>query len=713
MLFAHLALLLLLILPRAQAELLDWSLALEPGHVARIEVVGPGDQVLVRFLAADDSHRSQFGWRPDEDPRPGHVVGHVELWLHPGAYLIRERLPGATTERVFEAISSSARNLPVTLPPGATGMLAWRRSEGAGQDAFAWSPALPGNVTFLTLGSGTWRAWATGSVLTDVTTISPRTTAVSFQRWQPPSERPSDSSRRWMVLLCLLPVTALLLVLGARGAWRHRRARGLGVALVFSAGVAALAISPVLGSLGHALLVAGEGFTDPTDSVAQVGCMADALPRLSDICHTYSWPEGATWLVTGPAWLGYLAPALISAVSNPLVGHNLGIGLHLMLLCLAAWALTRSLGGGPWTSLLAGAGAALAPVVMDELDALSLDRSTLFLVPVFFLCLHKATREEGWRWPVAAGAALAAVFYGQIHYGLYLAIACPLLVLPRLLGPRPGRRLGRMALTAGVALALLAPGLLVLELSTRDTPQGQPTTSLRHTSHDLLHPVGLQAARDYIHNFDPRRGGGADPPMASPEDRLLAAVARSITLRDFITPSELLAGRGALWLYALLALMLAARGRRRVVAQATLDVAILLLFALGPFLRLGDGIVHLPLPYYPFFLWVPGFEQLKQVYRFVLLASTISAVQRCTISSTSVAAATSSSSSGRVSSVSSGSSSSSFSASSTARALRSASSSPLRRLSIAAARSWSALPTFSGSSTSTALEGRRSRTSSS
>jgi len=438
-----------------------------------------------------------------------------------------------------------------------------------------------------------------------------------------PQKRWRDHSREWMVRWVLAPITALFLVFLVLGIRRGRRSRGLWLAVLVSAGLGAVVIQPLFEDLSGRILYENEKFTDPLDSVALVAAIADSLPRLSDVTERFSYPEGTTWLLTGPSWLGYLVPAGIAALSDPVVGHNLGIGLAVALLALCSWALARSLGAGPFAALFAAGGSALAPIFLDELALMSLDRSTLFLTPLFFLCLHKAANERTWYWPLAAGVTLAAVFYGQVYYGIYLAAACPLLVIPRLVGPGFRGRVARMLMVGGVAAALLAPGLWILQIGAADTPDAMPTNSLRESADDLLRPFDFEEARGRMEELSSRC---EHFPMAEPEERLLAAVAQSLALQYLISPSFLLADGSIYWFLVVLSILLALAARRAAVIVAATDALILIIFAMGPFLRIGPEITSVPLPYYLDFLYVPGFEQLKNVGRYALLAATISSI---------------------------------------------------------------------------------------
>ena len=622
------ALLLALCPWRADAEPLTWSFALEPGHAARIQLLDEQGLELATFLTADDTQRNQAGWRPDLEPAQGRVSGSIELWLSPGSYTVREILPGGERERQLNAATVGGRMFPATLLPGASGVMAWRRDRAGGNDAFAWAPSFPGAITFLTVGQGEWRAQLLG-IPSSREDIGPGTTHLGFHAGAPPGggltrTHRSGGEYAWMVRLGLAPITLLFLVLGGLGVWRARRMRGLLLGAGVSLAVGLLAIAPALPRLGSVLLQKDLGHTDPPDSVAQIAAVAQSLPRLSDISWVYDFPEGASWVVTGPSWIGYLLPSVLSWIAGPVVAHNLGIGLHIALLALAAWALARALGAGPKAALLAGISPCFLARMADEIHRLSIDRSTLFLIPIFFLCLHKAAEDRGWRWPVAAGAALAAVFYGQLYYGLYLCAACPLLVLPRLVGPLPLRRLGRMALVGVVAVGLMGPGLYLLVEGTAGTPYHEDEASLADAVDDLWRPVDADQVEQFIRHHGPEHAPGAQAPMGTATDRLLTAVTRSLTLPGFLQPSMLMPGHRHFFLLIGLSVLLARR--RRLALVAGLDVAILLVFAMGPLLRTGPFEVAFPLPYYLDFLFVPGFEQLKQLNRFVMMALAISAV---------------------------------------------------------------------------------------
>ena len=430
--------------------------------------------------------------------------------------------------------------------------------------------------------------------------------------------RNPDTTNDWMVWLILMPLTLLFLGLAGWAIWRARKTRGLIPAVVVSLVLGFGSIWPTLLEPTELVLNLGANHTDPINSIETVAAIQQGFWRLSGVTQNFSFPEGAPWVNLGPTVLGYLLPSVLSLFSNAAAAHNLGVGLSMALLILTVWAFARSFGIGPYTSLLAAAGAAFAPVVLRELDQLSLDRATLFLVPVFFLCFHKAAREPGWRWPVASGVALAAVFYGQTYYGMYLAAACPLLMIPRLVGRDFGRRLLRMAITGAVALALMGPGFYILHQVSKNT-NWETNKSLKDTAKNIWQPVPQKTIREYIKHHKFRH-----LPMRTPEERLMASMTLSTSTLTFKWPTDYIPGGWAYWGLMLMALALSTR--RLLTLLTAVDVAVLLLLSMGPFLQDDFGLTNIPLPYYAYFLYVPGFEQLKNVNRIVLLAATISVI---------------------------------------------------------------------------------------
>jgi len=444
-----------------------------------------------------------------------------------------------------------------------------------------------------------------------------------------PSLGPGDpplraSETAWMVRFLLGPVTVLILAVGAWGAWKARRVRGLALAALVGCSLALFCIRPVLGQLSTGILMGGPQFRDGLDAACLLACLADAVPHASDVCTAYEYPSGAYWTVTGPSWLGYLLVLPVVWVWNAVAAHNLGVALGLALLGLCSWLLARDLGAGPRTALLAMGGAVLAPCIVNELDKWSLDRTTLYLAPLYLLCLHRVAREASWRWPVLAGVALAATFYGQTYYGIYLLVATPLLVLPRLVGPAFHLRLLRLTLVPVLAVALMVPGLILLKKAFPEEASSS-SESLWEVVENPLAPLDRETVELYFQQLESDDDGRATTRMTSPRLRLAGIIHRSPYASTLGNPALFLSGERLFWPLMLLALFAARRRGRFAVAAA--DVFILLLFALGPFPRgQGERILMVPLPYYFGMLAVPGFEALREVQRFGMLAASIAPV---------------------------------------------------------------------------------------
>jgi len=462
-------------------------------------------------------------------------------------------------------------------------------------------------------------------------------------------------------------MTCLFASIGGIAAWRRRHSPGLRTAVWLSVGLGALSISPTLLHLSTRLLDTGPPVNDPPDSVAQLAAMIESLPRLSDQSSRFGFPEGVTWMTTGPAWLGYLVPVVIGTVTNPIVAQNIGIALGTAALFMSAWLLARSAGLAPGLSIFAGTVTVLGPAVWDELDAMSLDRSTLFLVPLFFACLNMAlrkpvgpsrshrprpqkgrrrtqrnpfTRLRGWRWSVAAGISLGAVVYGQVYFGIYLAVAMLLIGTARVLLPaqKPAQqvqpnappmlgthryRFRQLVIIAGVGILVMSPCLAVLHHSMDDTVYGgadsATTEADESAAQAILKPITEKELAEAKGDAD--ASGFRDFQLDSTRARLLSAVTQSIPLRRAAIPTHIMPYGGAYFVLLTVGLLMARR--RTAMWVATIDLLLLMILSLGPVLRWNETGIGPVAPYGIFFATIPGFDQLKNVHRFALLAASI------------------------------------------------------------------------------------------
>jgi len=477
---------------------------------------------------------------------------------------------------------------------------AWQRLAYAAKD-------MPLHLT-----PGRWQVAAVGTERPHVEQLhAPAAQLRLDQSLQPLPRLPAPSG---LLGLLVLPA-GILLAAAAAGARRLVQTPGAPWLILAALITAAIGIAAVLRSPGTALLSAGGVVEDPADSVALLATMLDALRQGSDVGRAYAWPEGASWLTVGPSWLGYLPAGVIGALSDPVTGHNLGIGLGLAGLSLAVSLLTRSYGVRLPLAIAAGAAAALCPAVIDEVDAISLDRATLYTAPLALLCLHRAVTRAGRGWTIAAGIAIAAGIYGQVYYGIFFAVVAPLLGGLRLLGAVEGGRLAglrRLLLAGVVAVVVAAPGLHTLRAGTAGLYDDTAPLS------DWRAPVTAEQANAFLARSDQRT-----LPMQTAEQRLLTTAGQALSAESAAAPIGFVGG-GVWWGLAGLSLLLAQR--RGLALLALADVAVLLILSLGPFLKTAAGWSGVPLPHYLLFLGIPGFDQLKNVHRFALMAAVLAPV---------------------------------------------------------------------------------------
>lgn len=627
------ALLLSLGIGLAAATTVELSQEVPAGDVVRIDLLARDQRPVTRWLVRDGGGARQLGWRPDLEGRPGQIRAELgELHLPPGDYELWLRWSGGERREPLVVDDDPPRLLSTLLPEGAQGLRAVQWSPEAGSTGFSWAPDL-GGMAFLPLGTGDWTVTVVGRPDRQARVSAAHSAATLRLRPAPTAPpRTMDTEQRWLVTWLLAPVTGAVLLGLLVMAGRLSRTRGLRWGLATALLVAAVPVLPFLLAPASLAPMPDPGFRDGVTSATLAGAIAEAAPHLRDMSTVWSWPEGHSWLALGPSWLTYLVVAPLAALFGGLVAHNIGLYAFLALISLGAFALARSRGVGTAGACLAGALACLAPMLTDELDKASLDRTGLFLVPVYLLCLDRAARRGG-AWILSAAVALAGTFLLQTYYGLYLAAASPLLVLPRLWGSRPLRRLGRLSAVGALGLGLLAPGLWVLRAGTTDTVYADSGTTLLDELDNVWQPLGTgpeaeQALAAFLERQDPKN---ADQPvssvsheMDSPLDRLRTAVAHSKLVEEALLPSSTLPFRAAYWPVVLLAFVLCRR--RGAVALGAWDVGVFLLMALGPLARTGSTEVAGVLPYYGYLLAVPGFDQLKHPGRSALLAGTVAGI---------------------------------------------------------------------------------------
>ena len=170
----------------------------------------------------------------------------------------------------------------------------------------------------------------------------------------------------------------------------------------------------------------------------------------------------------------------------------------------------------------------------------------------------------------------------------------------------------------------MLPGLLMLQYYSQGSVYESQASMLNDFS-NLWQPLSIDELQTYTQKYDPRLGEGlAHKPMSNAKEQLMASIVNAVQPKDILYPSVYFCGQSLYWLWALLALCFSKS--RKKTFLCIWDVAILSLFALGPFLRNANNELVCPLPYYLYQLIVPSFEQLKHPDRFAPMAAVLAAV---------------------------------------------------------------------------------------
>lgn len=293
-------------------------------------------------------------------------------------------------------------------------------------------------------------------------------------------------------------------------------------------------------------------------------------------------------------YAGDLVPPLVFAPLRALLPLHQATNAFIVVVLaangVAACGAVRALGGGWVPALLAGLLFACNPYADVQIEHGRLSLLLLFPIPLFVVAWLRCFGDGGPRWPVAATLLLALTFLVYPYYGLFTALAAPLLPLVSQ-GARTGylRKLG--VLLAGAALLVALPMAPLL------ADYGGYTA----------YPDDCQAyapcARDLPGNFQ-------------------AVLGHSLWVTDL--PRH--AASPLLWI-ALLGLV----GPRRVRGLAVLALVAWIL-ALGPYpvgRPAGERercLLALPLPYWGLHLTVPGFDGFSHPLRFLALAYALGAL---------------------------------------------------------------------------------------
>lgn len=185
---------------------------------------------------------------------------------------------------------------------------------------------------------------------------------------------------------------------------------------------------------------------------------------------SWSWPWTDMLGAPEGGWLldVMLGPSLVmlpvTALLGPVFSANLWVWLSLLAVGLSTAALARESGASSWSAAAAGLLAQSAPYLLGyPLMSGVHERLAVWVFPLILLSMLRLHRTRRLRWVFIPGAAMVWVAVGSPVYGLMAAMVM-VLAAPLALWPQPDRgRVGRLALSAGVALL----GMVVLLLFVR------------------------------------------------------------------------------------------------------------------------------------------------------------------------------------------------------------------------------------------------------
>ena len=536
--------------------------------------------------AKDNQQANGFGQHSDIDQRVNHIaITLPTLSLRSGEY----QLVSTESTKTFVVPPPSSVST-IVLPSTAQGIIAF------GQKSFAYAPN-EGGLAFVTPPSQASYIPFQG---TESYYTNANLSQKSFSTQQSYSKREIHPSFNGVAYV-LMPLSAFLLIVLYRIVSRYRKRTW-----IFPLLVGALLISSALPLSSNNLLVSEVGFDDPPTSASFLSSIAQN--PLSPVSHSFSFPEGHNWLIMGSSWLAYLMMIPIAWALDGVQAHNLGIGLFCAALCWSIFQYAKSLSLRTESAFFAAIGGVFCPVFINELDKLSLDRAFLFPIPLIFLLLSTKRASI-----LSIAGMIALLFYGQFYYGIFFGAALPFLLLYRM--PK------KSMLAAAIALLLMIPGLILLKESTGGTIyESEPFVFA-----DLWNPITTAELDQYTQQFDPRLGEGqGNRPMETAKEQLMASIVNSVQVKDILLPSVYFCGQSLYWFWVALALFVSQQ--RKVVFKTTLDVAILSIFALGPFVRSSAQELLSPLPLYAYQLLIPSFTQLKHPDRFAPMAAVIAAI---------------------------------------------------------------------------------------
>lgn len=182
----------------------------------------------------------------------------------------------------------------------------------------------------------------------------------------------------------------------------------------------------------------------------------DAMPGHADLL---AWPDGQSFWPVDP--LVQIVEAPMQAGLGPDLAFTLVVGLLLALSTYATARLTRAVGGGAASALVAGMAVTLSPFMLRNLRDAVTEALAVGIAAIAIGATHRVLRDSSRASLSIAAAAVLALATSSPYYVVYLAIGWAM-VTP-FFARRSSPELARLAVVSAAACALAAAPLVVIE----------------------------------------------------------------------------------------------------------------------------------------------------------------------------------------------------------------------------------------------------------
>lgn len=353
----------------------------------------------------------------------------------------------------------------------------------------------------------------------------------------------------------------------------HRNAKLYSVSLLAYVGIAALVTMPMLVRLTTHL-------PDGTDTLVHYwnawwAGQAWRTGQSPYFTPYLSYPDGLSMVYHNFAWLHILPSLALKPVLGGIAAYNVTFLVHLGLCGWAFFLLAGELVGNRRAAFVGGLIYECWPQRLSQTSHPNM--VSTWGIPLFVLCLARVARRGRWQDGLLAGVCLALVGYTRWQLLIPAVLLGSLYMIAALPGHLNRRSFLALLLGAGVAVAALAPPILLLAREWRANPA------------DLI-----LESEEFTMNTDVL--AYLTPPPSQPVLGALTQAAYDRYYHDRGSRRNFSAYLGAATL--LLALVGVWKSARRDTLPWIGGAAVFILLALGPVLRFGGQFYpSVPMPY--------------------------------------------------------------------------------------------------------------------